>query len=134
MIGLPKLRQALKAGDAKVVKAAGQAVRDVTHETALKSRELVPFDTGELSRSRLVEIKGFGTSNPIGEITYGGPAAPYAVVQHENKDFFHPSKKRGGTSTGEPGVTPGAKYLEAPMLEMYKTFDKRIEKLIERQL
>ena len=134
LTGMKELRKALKAGDAKVVKAAGSAVRDVTHETSMKSRELVPYEFGELSKSREVEISGFGTSNPIGEITYGSTAAPYAVIQHENEDFFHPAKHRGGTSTGEPGVTKGAKYLEAPMLAMYATFDKRIAKLIEKQL
>ncbi len=69
-----------------------------------KADTLVPVDEGILKGSQsITPPKSLGTT-PSARITYGGPSAPYAVVQHERLDYDHP---KGGQ----------AKYLEQPFLE-----------------
>ena len=51
---MSQLNKALKAGNLGVIEAARKAVTEITNDVARESRELVPFDTGNLSRSRVV--------------------------------------------------------------------------------
>ena len=133
--GMDDLRRLLERGNTKVIKATGQAVTEVTNDVARKSAELVPFDTGALRRSRAMKFPTPGRKNIVGEITYGGPGAPYAVVQHENLDLWHPPKPPGkqksgkhrqGTGPISPGQGRGPKYLEQPLKMARKDFDKII--------
>jgi hypothetical protein len=67
-------------------------------------QEFVPVDTGTLRGTGHVEdpvVSGTSVSVTLG---YGGPAAPYALVVHENRLLNHPN---GGQW----------KYLERPALE-----------------
>ncbi|MFZ8876966.1 MAG: hypothetical protein ACO2Z4_06080, partial [Ilumatobacteraceae bacterium] len=57
-------------------------VGQILLEIGARADELVPFDTGALSRSQTTAVETVGQTI-IGEIGYGGPAAPYALVQHE---------------------------------------------------
>ena len=123
--GLGDLRRLIDAGNKKVIKAAGQAVTEVTNDVARKSAELVPFDTGALRRSRAMKFPTPGRKNIVGEITYGGPGAPYAVVQHEDMELFHPAKPLGAGPVA-PGQGRGPKYLEFPLKMARKDFDKII--------
>ena len=66
--------------------------------------EFVPHKEGHLKDSGHVVEDGDRVL-----LVFGGMAAPYAIVQHENKKFRHP---RGGS----------AKYLERPLLEAARTF------------
>jgi len=62
----------------------------------------VPIDLGALKSSGHVKpVERSGKSLEV-TLAYGGAAAPYAVVQHENPDFFHPNGKSW-------------KYLEKPL-------------------
>ena len=65
-------------------------------------REFVPVDFGVLRASGHVQppIRGKGREISVA-LVYGGPAAPYAIVQHEG-DFKHTVGTR--------------KYLERPLL------------------
>lgn len=73
-------------------------------DVANKADSLVPVDEGILRASQsITPPKSLGT-NPSARITYGGPSAPYALIQHERLDYDHP---KGGQ----------AKYLEEPFLE-----------------
>jgi hypothetical protein len=129
--GLNDVTRLLNEGNRKVEKAARLAVTEVTTEVAAKADDLVPFDTGTLSGSQVVKLPLAGRIE--GEITYGGPAAPYAAVQHENLELFHPSKKRGGTGpvTAGQGSGRGAKYLEFPTKMAFKDYDKKIVNYIK---
>lgn len=49
----------------------------------------VPRDEGALAGTVGVEGGGRGTMASL-EIYAGGPAAPYALIQHENLDYKHP--------------------------------------------
>ena len=55
------------------------------------------------------------TIKPITGLADGWEIAfntPYAAAQHENLEYFHPSKRRGGTGPRAPGQAQGPKYLE----------------------
>ena len=88
-------------------------VGQILLEIGARADELVPFDTGALSASQKTSIRNTGNGNIEGEISYGGPAAPYALVQHEDGTLSHPPKSKGGSPVA-PGQGRGPKYLEFP--------------------
>jgi len=122
--------------------ATRRAVTRITTETARRSNELVPFDTGNLARSRIVKLPRKGSATAKGTIAYGGTAAPYAVVQHEGLDLWHPPKppsksKVGGNQGTGPvaaGSGRGPKYLEYPMKRMHKIMDRVLETEIRKHV
>jgi len=97
-------------------------LRQVIHKTAelIKTRaqdEFVPIDQGTLAENIFVEDTKDGS-----DIYAGGPAAPYAVVQHEDLSLNHPPKdyKPGKASNSKYSsrVNPGGpKYIERPTME-----------------
>jgi hypothetical protein len=113
--GIDDLRRILKSTDIKIRMAANKEIHKIATEVLNESRALVPFQDGILSGSGHLKAGGAASKTVISQtVEYGGPAAPYALVQHENTKFFHPAKARGGVSPGIPGETRGAKYLEWP--------------------
>lgn len=112
--GVDGLRRALNANIAGLSEAMRGALFDATDDIANESQNLVPFELGDLRASMTVDEKRTPGSIEF-EIRYGGP---YALVQHERLDFFHPSRVRGGlgpTAPGTPGGSP--KYLEFPFTQ-----------------
>ena len=101
------------AESARIAAGVRLGVGEILLEIAARADELVPFDTGALSASQRTSIKGLGGGFIEGEISYGGPAAPYALVQHEDRTLFHPPKSEGGSPVA-PGQGRGPKYLEFP--------------------
>lgn len=99
-------------------------VGDIVSQITARADELVPFDTGVLSGSQTVKPTGKGTIVQV-EIGYGGPAAPYALVQHEDETLSHPPKAQGGSPVA-PGRGRGPKYLEYPT----RVIGKRAEAII----
>lgn len=99
--------------------ATAMAINDVALEIAAKADDLVPFDLGTLSTSQKIDPPTI--RNLTATITYGGPAAPYALVQHENMEYQH----RAGRS---------AKYLERPAREVGRTLDDKIKQLVKQVL
>ncbi len=100
-------------------------VGQILLEIGAKADELVPFDTGALSRSQETSVKNTGGGKIQGEIAYGGPAAPYALVQHEDATLSHPPKSKGGSPVA-PGQGRGMKYLEFPSRQVGKKAEKII--------
>ena len=131
IVGLGDVTRLLAEGNQKVTKAARLAVSEVTLDVAAKADDLVPFDKGTLSGSQVVKLPVSGKIE--GQITYGGPAAPYAAVQHENLELYHPSKERGGVGpvTAGQGSGRGAKYLEFPTKMAFVDYDKKIVNYIK---
>lgn len=141
---LDQVKREIRKGNLVVIEAAGQAVTEITTGLARQANELVPFDTGNLARSRVIKYPKKLSDKPVGEVSYGGPAAPYAVVQHESLDFFHPPKPpnkskvggRQGTGPVAAGTGRGPKYLEYPLKRYHKVFNKilirKINKAIKR--
>lgn len=104
-------------------------VGQILLEIGARADELVPFDTGTLSRSQTTSVETRGKTI-TGEIGYGGPAAPYALVQHENEKLSHPPKSKGGSPVA-PGQGRGPKYLEFPSRQVAKKAEAIIAKSVE---
>ena len=100
-------------------------VGQILLEIGARADELVPFDTGALSRSQKTSVKNKANGEIEGEIAYGGPAAPYALVQHENERLSHPPKSKGGSPVA-PDQGRGPKYLEYPSRQVGDRADKII--------
>lgn len=111
-----------------VKRGVALGVGQILLEIGARADELVPFDTGALSRSQTTSVETVG-KNIVGEIGYGGPAAPYALVQHEDLALSHPPKSKGGGPVA-PGQGRGPKYLEYPS----KQIGKRAEKIIAKSV
>lgn len=78
------------------------------------SKHLVPVDTGVLrSSGHVTQPKNEGRMWVV-LIGYGGPAVPYAIVQHENTKYSH--------TVGQ------AKYLEVPAVQAAADMPDRIRK------
>ncbi len=134
--GMKELEQRLAKADSRVMfEVKKQLFKDAT-EVLNQSRALAPFDTGALAGSGSLQMRG-SLKNPEAEITYGGPAAPYALVQHENVDFYHPARQRGGTSapsTGPNSKERGAKYLTRPLFRLWPKIQKNLAEALERAI
>lgn len=88
--------------DARV--ALSSALFAAAHDVGNQADNLVPVDEGILKASQAITPPKAHSKTPTARITYGGPSAPYALVQHERLDYEHP---KGGQ----------AKYLEEPFTE-----------------
>ena len=102
LTGMSDFRKKMAQGNLAVIEGAKAAVTDMVIEIGKESQDLVPVDTGNLKRSIVLKFPKVLSNKPEGEIAYGGTAAPYAVVQHENMGYAH----RDGRT---------AKYLERPV-------------------
>lgn len=78
---------------------AGKLFRSA-NRVLTESKRLVPVDTGNLKATGSVEVPDVGGSRVTTEVGYGGSAAPYALVVHEDLEAFHDDGS--------------AKYLEIP--------------------
>ena len=93
---------ALLAVDKKLIPATMEALYAEAQLVLAESKRQVPFRVGILHGSGMVHQPYSVGSKMAVEISYGGAAIPYAVVQHENTDYLHaPGRK--------------AKYLEHPI-------------------
>lgn len=133
--GIKELKRTLKGADINIRLAANQEIHKIATEILNESRALVPFQDGILSGSGHL-VAGGAASNLVMSQTveYGGPAAPYALIQHENEDYFHPAKSATppGTGPGIPGQTRAAKYLEMPAKKHQATVVPRLIAAIKR--
>ena len=141
LTGMKDLKKKMSEGNLAVIEGARLAVRDLTTDVARKSSELVPFDTGNLARSIVIKYPQVLSDHPKGEVSYGGAAAPYAVVQHEAIHYWHPPKPPGNSSgkVGAGPVTPGTgrgpKYLEYPMKRLARDgFEKKLVQIINNKI
>lgn len=129
--GLREFQQAIDSNIAGMQLALGKALESAAEDIAGESQRLVPWDTGDLAGSMNIERKGIGTPSPEMSIAYG---TPYALVQHERLDFWHPPKPPGkrvvggaqGTGVVSPGQPQGPKYLEFPFVEETSQYPARL--------
>jgi len=82
-----------------------------------RAKELVPVDEGILRGTGHVALPGLANGELVVTPTFGGPAAPYALVQHERMDFHH--------TVGQ------AKYLETAMQELAPSIVQEVADQIE---
>ena len=98
--------------------ALSSALFASAQDVANKADNLVPVDEGILKGSQSVTPPKPHSATPTARITYGGPSAPYALVQHERLDYEHP---KGGQ----------AKYLEEPFIEEVNAWPARFSARIK---
>lgn len=114
VVGTKKVRREL--GDLVKQKHEGfkMALFLEGHDILRKSGLLVPVDFSNLKGTGTVKaVPGHRRHMVI--ISYGGPNAPYAVVQHERMDFKHTPPQ-------------SAKYLTIPFLAAVRTMGPRMAK------
>ncbi len=80
--------------------------------TEIKTVPLVPVDTGVLRNTGHVDPPQRDARGVSVTMGFGGPAAPYAAVQHERLDYNHP--------VGQ------AKYLSEPLNRNLRTISRAI--------
>ncbi len=69
---------------------AGMALKHRADAVMDRSKEeFVPVKTGRLRETGRVDQVAFSGSNISVELKYGGPQAPYAILQHETPWFQH---------------------------------------------
>ena len=119
--GAEGLQAVLSALAGEATQAAAAALYQEAETIMTASKEIVPVDTGVLRGTGQVtplEIHGTLVEVILG---YGGPAAPYAIVVHE--DFMARHKE------GQQ-----AKYLEQPMLEAAQGMEGRLAEALRPRL
>jgi hypothetical protein len=125
VVGIKEVRALIREGQLSVINATRKEVFKVATDIKAKAQSMVPFDEGTLHGSADVTTSADMLSATI---TFGGPAAPYALIQHEDESLWHPPKppgnRRGATGTG-PTSPPqrGPKYLEYPANLAAATFE-----------
>jgi len=98
--GTKELQRTLEKLGKRAQAELGKALYAEAELIMAESKKQVPVDTGTLRGTGHVEPSETKKDSVEVELGYGGPAAPYAVVQHERLDFKHKVGK--------------AKYLEDP--------------------
>lgn len=106
--GMAEIRRGLMADAAGVHKAVSAGLYEMATDIADDSEQLVPFKEGILQSSRVVVDNISGDRYSV-EVSYGGNASDYALVQHENLSFKHTNGR-------------SAKYLEKPFRARTKNF------------
>ena len=119
--GIPDACMRLKGARLVAGRAMARSLYKEAETIMAQSKQLVPVKTGVLRSSGHVQPpKPARNHNYIIDMGYGGPAVPYAVVQHEALHFKH--------THGE------AKYLEKPTLQRSKGMSARVGKDVRAAL
>lgn len=125
--GLDQLLGALKRAEEDTSEAIGQALYAEASKVGEQADLIVPYgDTGNLARSMVVHLPKVAGGKIYSDITYGGAAKAYALVQHERTDFSHPSKASGLPPNGRQ-----AKYLSTPAEKAMLGFNHRMAVRVE---
>ena len=102
-----------------VRRATVKALRDTAEDLLTEANKTVPLRDGDLMRSGLADVDEQALE---ASVSYGhGPAAPYAVVQHERTDFRHSEGRR-------------AKWLELALDENRARYQRYIADQIRKAL
>lgn len=97
-----------------------EAMIDVSEQILQHSKDTyVPYLTGDLERSGSIAVHP--GRYPSVEIGFGGPAAAYAEIQHENVLFTHPN---GGS----------AKYLEFAVRDFEPRISHELETAVRSEI
>lgn len=83
-----RLRRLAEAGP--LAREAAKALYTEAELVMTEAKTRTPVRTGALRASGLVEPPSVQSGQVEVRFGFGGPAAPYAVVQHERLDYRHP--------------------------------------------
>lgn len=119
--GLDHLLNALKAAGKDAPRYSKAALEEEAKEAFFLSQQVVPVDTGALRASGVVHPAKVSGNVVQVQITYGGPATPYAIYVHE----MPPSRVSHDYPTQW-------KYLENPVRMYARGMGKRMaERVID---
>ena len=110
--GLDQVVARLRSLASRMQPAIGRALYAEGQIERQESMRRTPVDTGALRASHVLEGPMYSGRDIWVRIGVGGPAAPYAVVVHENMDAFH--------KVGQ------AKFLESTILESAPYIARRV--------
>jgi hypothetical protein len=111
---LDRFRQALAAYQGDTVRAAAGALFREGERIMTKCKQVyVPVDFGTLRSTGRVQPPVVSGTTITVTLGFGGPAAPYALIVHENLEAYH----RPPTQ---------AKYLEVAINEAVAGMDARL--------
>ena len=115
---MDRVRRELRKLGTRAIPAAKAAVREECERVMTASKQEVPVDLGNLKNSGHVTTPAVRFSGVECAIQYGGPAAPYAVIVHENLKARHTVGK--------------ARYLVDPFNRAIPGMDARMAMTLER--
>ena len=115
--GVDQMRRKMQQLAAKFPDEAARALYQETEIEAAESKRRTPVDTGTLRGSIHVEGPHRSGRSISTAIVAGGPAAPYALVVHEDLSAYH--------AVGEP------KFIERTLMESAPHLADRIAKRID---
>jgi hypothetical protein len=117
MKGADDLKATLRRLMAEAPKEVGRALYQEAKIEAKESMRRTPVDTGALKGSHETLPPEYDGPEVSVKIVVGGPAAPYAVVVHENLEAHHPNGQ--------------AKFLESTINESRPFMADRLAKRID---
>ena len=91
--GTRELQRNLRLLGERAVPAAKAALSEEAERVMTASKGEVPVDTGNLRGTGHVAPPVVRARAVFVQAAYGGPAAPYALDQHERLDYRHPVGK-----------------------------------------
>ena len=118
--GMDKLQKMLKVGGTQATTALARAVYTEANKIFFDSQAQVPIDTGALRASGIVTKPYISGNTVTVEIGYGGAAAPYAAIVHEDLEANHEVGK--------------AKFLEDPLTQAIPELGKSVANSVEQLL
>jgi hypothetical protein len=119
--GLDELQRNLSEIAREYPGETAQATWDKANHILNAAKLIVPHDLGALEDSGFVTpIQREGDSFVV-KIGFGGPAAPYAMVQHEDL-VWHARSRQLVPFAMEHDPPRRSKYLETPFIEAMPTF------------
>jgi len=110
--GMQNLERIAARGQ-KAQRILSRAMYSEANTVLNQSKKIVPVDLGTLKNSGKVKKPVFKGSTIDVDITYGGAAADYAFIVHEDPNARH-----------APGKT--YKYLEMPFMAHKPTFERNM--------
>lgn len=124
--GAPDVMAQLQRVANRVPGAIEQALRVEAEAVMATAKQLVPVEVAALKGSGFVSPAVRDGNVVRVEMAFGGPAAPYAEIQHEDETLNHTGThyssrlRRMYTRTGQ------AKFLEAPLLDVAPRLASRL--------
>ena len=131
-VGMDALQLRLFEAHLNAMKALGGALYLEGQTIMTRSKKIVPVDDAYLKNSGHVAGPEYSAHVATVTLGYGGAAAAYALVQHENEAFHHPSLAR--QAKGETRGQGEAKYLQRPVLEAQAGLHNRLARRIKRRI
>lgn len=102
-----------------IIRAVSQEVHDIGLEAFDQSQEMVPWRTGTLKGSGSIEVTNDAAGVTV-ELSYGGPAAEYAIYVHEIQNNYNYGKSW--------------KYLEQPVSAKVPEIHRRVQTVLNDAL